>query len=168
MNVRPARATDIPAIAEVIVSAWQAAYRGILPDEWLDAMSIPRIEESWIGGLQDETYKVLVVEADGCARGFVGFGAARGDDLDPDRVGELYAIYVHPEWWGRGAGRALLSEALAALRERGYAHVVLWTMRDNARARRFYERAGLVWDGATQESSRGSTAFTEVRYGQDL
>jgi GNAT superfamily N-acetyltransferase len=155
---------DVPAVAELIVAAWQAAYRGIIPDEMLDGMSAPEIAAAWRQILAEGHRTVLVAEADGKVCGFVGFGKARDDDLDPVQVAEVYGIYVHPAWWGRGAGRALFEAAIVWLRENGYLYLVLWTMRDNARAREFYERMGLTWDGRQKESTRGQARFGEVRY----
>jgi GNAT superfamily N-acetyltransferase len=79
------------------------------------------------------------------------------------RVAELYALYVRPAWWSTGTGRALMDRVLAKTRAARYQSVVLWVLRDNTRARRFYERAGFAPDGATGvlEDLGG---VTEVRY----
>jgi ribosomal protein S18 acetylase RimI-like enzyme len=82
-------------------------------------------------------------------------------------VGELYAIYVTPAWWSAGAGRALMESALSALEADGYRRAVLWVLADNARARRFYERAGFTPDGATNILA-GLGGVLEVRYTRDL
>ncbi len=88
------------------------------------------------------------------------FGAARDDDL-PGGTSEVYAIYVHPDAWSTGAGRALMTEALVQL---GDVAVVLWVLEDNHRARRFYERAGFVADGSRKHAEMPGGPIPEVRY----
>ena len=82
-------------------------------------------------------------------------------------TGEVYAIYLAPSAWSTGTGRALMAEALAALRTGGYQHVVLWVLTGNARARRFYAKAGFAPDGATNTlTSLGGVE--ELRYARPL
>ncbi len=82
-------------------------------------------------------------------------------------TGELYAIYLHPDWWSAGVGRALTETVLTTLREAGYRRVVLWTLTGNVRARRFYERAGFTPDGTTNVLT-GLGGVEELRYTRDL
>jgi len=83
------------------------------------------------------------------------------------QTGEVYAIYLAPAAWSTGTGRALMAEALAALRAGGYQHVVLWVLTGNARARRFYAKAGFAPDGATNTlTSLGGVE--ELRYARPL
>jgi GNAT superfamily N-acetyltransferase len=93
------------------------------------------------------------------------------DDITPaghaGETGELYALYVAPAWWSAGAGRALMASVLAALGEARYLRAVLWVLADNARARRFYERAGFAPDGATHVLA-GLGGVLEVRYARDI
>ena len=83
------------------------------------------------------------------------------------RTGELYALYVRPAWWSTGTGRALMERVLARTAAAGYESVVLWVLRDNLRARRFYERAGFAPDGATNVLERLGEV-PEVRYRRRL
>jgi ribosomal protein S18 acetylase RimI-like enzyme len=82
-------------------------------------------------------------------------------------VGELYALYLIPAWWSAGVGRALMTSVLDALRGDRYRRVVLWVLADNARARRFYERAGFILDGGTNIIT-GLGGVLEVRYTRDV
>jgi len=98
-------------------------------------------------------------------------GEAAPDPLTPDGraglVGELYALYLTPAWWSAGAGRALMGRVLAFLADDGYRRVVLWVLADNARARRFYERAGFAADDGTNILA-GLGGVLEIRYSRDL
>jgi GNAT superfamily N-acetyltransferase len=79
------------------------------------------------------------------------------------QVGEVYALYVTPDWWSTGTGRSLMSRAVAALSDAGYERAVLWVLEANARARRFYDRAGWILDGASNVLD-GLGGVVEVRY----
>jgi GNAT superfamily N-acetyltransferase len=79
------------------------------------------------------------------------------------RVAELYALYVHPAWWSTGTGRALMDRVLAKVSVAGYLSITLWVLEDNARARRFYERAGFAPDG-TRHVLGDLGGVTEIRY----
>ena len=98
-------------------------------------------------------------------------GQPGADPLTPGgragHVGELYALYVTPAWWSAGVGRALMGSVLAALRDDRYPRAVLWVLGDNARARRFYARAGFAPDGATNILA-GLGGVLEVRYARSL
>ncbi len=88
-------------------------------------------------------------------------------DGEGGRVAELYALYVRPAWWSTGTGRALMERVLARTGAAGYQSVTLWVLRDNERARRFYERAGFAPDGATNVLA-GLGDILEVRYRRPL
>jgi ribosomal protein S18 acetylase RimI-like enzyme len=162
VTVRPARIPDASAMGRVAVRAWQAAYRGHMPDDYLDGLRAEDRAAYWDGVLRREDLRgtILVVERDGKVVGF----AAMGPSPDPQGAGELYAINVDPDHWGTGTGRALLAEAQAELARLGFAETVLWVLTGNARARRFYEIAGWVADGTERTSEVFGITVPEVRY----
>jgi GNAT superfamily N-acetyltransferase len=92
---------------------------------------------------------VAVAELEDAIRGSIVFGPSRDPGDDPG-IGEIYALYVHPRSWRRGAGRALVAYALDWLRERGFSEAVLWTFAETARSRAFYEALGFADDGEAQ------------------
>lgn len=93
----------------------------------------------------------------------VSYGASRDDDATPS-TGEVMAIYLDQAHVGIGAGRALFTQALVALRDAGHRRVTVWVLDANDRARRFYEAAGMRLDGATMHQNLGGFSVTEVRY----
>jgi ribosomal protein S18 acetylase RimI-like enzyme len=163
--VRGATQSDVDAIVDVHVETWKVAYRGQLPDEFLAGLDAtrPRRAEVWRRAIASESQRVLVAEREGRVVGFVSVGPADDKALPAD-VGELYAIYVHPDAWDLGAGRDLIANAVEALRGLGHRAAVLWVLGSNERARRFYERAGWSADGATKVDERSGVALHEVRY----
>jgi ribosomal protein S18 acetylase RimI-like enzyme len=156
---------DACALAEIHVRAWQMGYRGLLPDSLLDSLSAADRLPRWRERLAETAARVLVAEVDGRPAGWLVIGPQRDTDVDAQRVGEIYAIYVHPDFWRRGCGAALLAQARDELRGQGFAEATLWVLRTNQRAIRFYEAHGFWADGASKiETNRDGIAFDEVRY----
>ena len=162
--VRAATIDDAEPIARVHVRTWQQAYRGLVPDEFLDAMDVEQRAGVWRKGmLSDDERPVWVAETDGEVVGFASAGPSR----DEDDVGELYGIYVDANHWDTGAGRDLMVTATEWLRAR-HREATLWVLEKNARARRFYEKGGWFFDGTSMNDDRTSFVLQEVRYRVDL
>jgi GNAT superfamily N-acetyltransferase len=163
--VRRATPADAAAIAGVHVRSWQAAYRGIVPDEILDGLSVAARESTWDAILArgaDEAF-TLVAEHDGCVVGFCSL-TIRSRDADADvATGEIAAAYVDPDHWRRGAGRALLAAALQDVRAAGCDAVTLWVFARNDRARAFYGGFGFAPDGATTVDERSGEPEIRLR-----
>jgi ribosomal protein S18 acetylase RimI-like enzyme len=162
VTVRPATVADAAAMGRVHVRARQAAYRGQMPDDYLDGLRASERAAGWQRTLHRERPlgAVLVAARDGEVVGFANVGPAG----DPDGAGELYAINVDPAHWGTGAGRALLRAAQDELARLGFTESVLWVLPANARARRFYERAGGAGDGTERTFEVLGVVVPEVRY----
>jgi ribosomal protein S18 acetylase RimI-like enzyme len=167
VTFRDARPSDAQAIAAVHVASWHYAYRGLLPDAFLDRLSVEDRERSWGTALADPAYGVVVAEDAGRVVGFVSFGPSR-DEGASDRTAEIPAIYVDPEVLGTGVGRRLFDAAVGRLREAGYARATLWVLEANDRARRFYEKAGWSWDGTVSHHQFECANEPIVRYAVDL
>ncbi len=169
MNVRIRQAveTDAEAIATLKTRGWQSAYRGQLPDRFLDDLSLELASriDFWrmrISTQSSARHEIWTADHDDELRGFADLGPARRDD--EAGWGEVYAIYVDPLHWSQGVGGALLTHAVRRL-SRDYAIASLWVLESNMKARRFYERAGWALDGATKiENLPDGTELREVRY----
>jgi ribosomal protein S18 acetylase RimI-like enzyme len=164
MLVEPATSEDCHTIAEVHVESWQHAYKALLPEQYLAALSVPEREAMWRRMLEREPSHLLVVRSSGQVVGFVAFGASR-DEGAPSKRAEVWAIYVKPAFWSVGAGRVLWLGALQRILAEGYKTVNLWVIAGNDRAIRFYERAGFVAEpGSRKEFELGGATLEEVRY----
>jgi ribosomal protein S18 acetylase RimI-like enzyme len=163
--VRRAGPADARAMAEVRVRGWQAAYSGILPDDFLAGLTVAAGEAAWRAWLEDAEggLPAWVAERAGKVAGFVSSGPPRDDDV-PLPAAEVYALYVLPQLWRHGLGRALLETATEFWRARGAETTVLWVFRDNAPARAFYEAQGWQPDGGRQELELAGASAIEVRY----
>ncbi len=152
-HVRAQADEDIDAVAAVQVAAWRAAYRGIVPPAFLAGLD-PAEVARWRRAPPPTVRTLLAVEGD-VVVGFATFGPGQGG------AGQVFALYVHPDRWGGGHGRALLTAALGELR--GHAEVHVWVAEGNHPARRFYERMGLAADGEGAVEDIGG-AVPVVRY----
>jgi ribosomal protein S18 acetylase RimI-like enzyme len=131
-----------------------------MPDQLLASISVERRTEFWRRSLEEGHAGLLVADVDGAVVGFVSVGPSRGED----GVAELNAIYIEPERFGTGVGRALMDAALERMRELGYREAMLWVLDGNERAERFYRIAGWEREDATRDEEWGSWTIREARY----
>lgn len=180
--IRAGSAADAAQVAAVQRESWFAAFTGMIPDEIIDQVTAPddgaRMRQSF---RTRPWQRMIVAVPDGQDSGIVGY-AIFGPETDvlsapwphplstggeERRVAELYALCVRPAWWSTGTGRALMDRVLARSARAGYSSITLWVLRDNRRARRFYERAGFAPDGATNVLTRLGGVL-ELRYHRSL
>ncbi|MEU4519650.1 GNAT family N-acetyltransferase [Amycolatopsis sp. NPDC024027] len=147
---------DAPAIGEIHVRSWQAAYAGLIPEDFLARLSASSRAASWARRIGEGSGQVLVIEDDGVIAGFAAFGPGR-----------LYALYLLPEFWGRGLGRTLHDRVVE---EFSGDSAVLWVLATNERAKAFYLRQGWVDDGARQTETidDGRVTLEEMRFRRRL
>ena len=153
MTVRPAVLADAPAVASVHVRSWQVAYRGLVPDEVLDNLSVEERGSMWERAIPNGGVWVALVDDE-----VVGF-ASTGPSREADAVSQLYAIYFLPSAWGTGLAEPLALAALGDSRD-----TIVWVFEENKRACRFYERLGFVADGAPKAETMGDAVLNEIRY----
>lgn len=163
--IRDATPDDAEGIAIVHVKTWQCAYRGQMPDSLLDGLSVEKRTEGWRKQLQEppEGRHSFVVEIEGQIVGWCTVGKTRDEDVTPE-IGELYGIYIHPDFIGKGLGSALMEHALTVLKNDGYDKATLWVLDTNEKTRRFYEKKGWVVEGKTKVDKRDDFDLHETRY----
>ena len=154
--------TDAGAIAHVHVATWRTTYRGMVPDEFLDALDESAYEARWRRTINDSGIRVYVAEEGGGVVGFASGGRERAGD--PEFSGELYALYVLDSAQRRGHGRRLVRAVVDGLREMDLADMIVWVLRDNTGARHFYEVIGGAYL-REQPLTIGSFLLQEVSYG---
>lgn len=165
--VRAARSADAAGIAELDVRSWRAAYGDIFPSAELAKLSVEQRRASWervIARAFGEQI-ALVAEFNGELVGVCQAGPARDA---PEGVAEIYSLYVEPDLWGRGVGTALFDVALPWLAP-SYEKATLWVVRENKKARRFYEARGFRWNQYTFKAIPFFNYLAQcVRYTTDL
>ena len=195
IEIRPASAADEPAITQNLQETWLTAYAQIIDPVIIERVPAPRgrggdaprsdrasvvVETPPAAAIADARvivgYASYGPERSVASAASVGSGGSGGSGAKPGALtpaglagetGELYTLYVAPAHWSTGAGRALTDAALDGLRAAGCRRVVLWTLTENARARRFYDKAGFAPDGATNVLA-GLGDVEELRYVRDL
>ncbi|MBJ2285959.1 GNAT family N-acetyltransferase [Pseudomonas haemolytica] len=169
--IRRALPTDAQAIAQVHISSWQAAYRDLMPAQFLSALqaTLAQREANWMRSIASGESNVWVAEVDLQVVGWISVGACRDADAAGGNTGEVMAIYVLAGFWQSGVGLALWEAGLQDLMAQGYKRLTLWVLVGNERAIRFYRRAGCVEDAGTERNlERGGVPLVEVRYGVPL
>ena len=163
--IREATVTDAEGIAIVHVKTWQYAYKGHMPDALLYALSIEKRTEGWKKLLEapKEDAHTFVIEVNGQIVGWCAVGKTRDDDVDPE-VGELYGIYIHPDFIGKGLGSRLMQHALNTLKKDGYTKATLWVLDSNEKTQQFYKRKGWMIEGKTKIDKRDGFNLHETRY----
>jgi len=161
MMIRQVREDDREALGKIFCFGWKAGYKGILPNDYLDALTFEICTPKRV---PPQNY--YVAESDGKIVGLVNIGTAR--DTEFADSGELRAIYVHPDYWQSGFGHALFDAAVNRLAELGYPKFYLWVLRENARARRFYENMGMCVTDNERMLSVADTEVAEIRYEMEI
>jgi ribosomal protein S18 acetylase RimI-like enzyme len=160
--IRPAVPTDIDAIARIDVETWRSAYAGLLPDQLLTGLSMQRRGLFWSRFVTRRPGDTMVAcERDGTVMGFGSCGPQR--DSSFEFGGEVFSLYVAPEFQNQGLGRHILLSLFDRLNHSGHRSAMLWVLSDNP-SRFFYERLGgrLV---AHQTMEIGKARIASVAYG---
>ncbi len=166
-RVRRARLADALDLARVEVASWRVAYRILLPGPYLRGITVERCRERWVRVLaaEDDADDHWVLIHEGALVGFCTAGPSRAD---PEFAAEVFMLYLHPDRWCRGLGGPLLERTLTGLAARPFGWVYVWVLADNARARRFYGRFGLVTDGERRLDRTGGRRVRVVRCAKAL
>ena len=168
--MRAASKADAEDLASVHLESWRWAYRGLLPDNYLNRLREDELAARWWRRLAavegDES--VRLVECEGRVSGFVTFGPGRDDPTWLGYSGEIYMLYLAPDLIGQGVGLELLEQSFEELARVRCHWVVVWVLAKNQRARRFYERAGMQLDGARRWDPFGDRSVPVVRYAKSL
>lgn len=167
--VRLAQVEDAAQIAEVHVLTWQCAYKGQIPDSYLNSLSIEKRTEGWREQLKnpEKGIHTFVAEVDGRVVGWCTAGVNDDEDVSKE-TGRIFGIYVHPSFIGKGLKSKLMESALNQLREDGYTKATLWVLDTNEKARKWYQDKGWEIEGKTKVDVRDGFELHETRYAIDL
>lgn len=161
--IREATVDDAKTISSIGVSSWLVAYRGIIPDEYLNSISIENREKHVAQSIMVSNNHFIIAEADGQPVGMACFYPSLIEITVKD-VWELEALYLLPQYWCKGVGRELIQYAFRYMRDHKARVCNLWVLADNHRTKRFYEHMGLTYTGIEKALSIGGKELIEVRY----
>jgi ribosomal protein S18 acetylase RimI-like enzyme len=159
IRIRHAVTADARAIGEAHGSAWEAGYGHIFEPPFLKGAADSR-RLVWLNAIEPLLIApsfVLVAELDGLVSAFAHGRPAE----DGTPRGEIHGFYANPRAWGTGAATRLMDDACSILAER-WTEVILWTMRDAHRARRFYEKVGFRLTGEEKREPLSNWLTGEV------
>jgi ribosomal protein S18 acetylase RimI-like enzyme len=161
-TIGEAGASDAAAIAAIHAESWREAYRGILPDRFLDREVAEERLRYWRAALtapRDGGFVLLALRG-GTARAFIS--VARGGEPGYDAM--IESLHVMPGERGAGLGRKLIRRAVARLIDEGASSVALTVYDANKAAIRFYKRLGGIADGTGIDPFAGAD-MPDTRYG---
>jgi len=162
--LRVAQPADAAAIATVQVEAWNATYRGLMPDDVIDRITVDDKTSMWAEAIESGAVVFIASEGDTV----VGFCSVAPRVEDPGRVGEITAMYAAPHALGRGHGRRLMRAAIEWFERGGFESATLWVLGTNRLGRVFYEKAGWYADGFERTDELFGSPVHHLRYRVDL
>src|ERR1700749_3200794 len=139
IEVRPAKAVDAAAVASTHDEAWRSAYQGFIPGAELEKLINRRGPQWWDSAIRKGSRVSVLVFGDKVA-GYANYGRNRARSLHFE--GEIYELYLRPEFQGLGFGRRLFSAARRDLLQSGLKSMVIWALSDNDPATEFYRALG--------------------------
>jgi ribosomal protein S18 acetylase RimI-like enzyme len=139
IEIRRAKASDAPAVASAHDEAWRMAYQGIIPGTELEKLINRRGPAWWDSAIRKGSRIALLQFGDKIA-GYANYGRNRARSLYYD--GEIYELYLRPEFQGLGFGRRLFTAARRDLLQSGLKSMVIWALSDNDPATEFYRALG--------------------------
>jgi ribosomal protein S18 acetylase RimI-like enzyme len=139
IEVRRAKPSDAPAIAATHDDAWRAAYQGIIPGAELERLINRRGPDWWDSAIRKGS-RVALLAFGNTTAGYANYGRNRARSLYYD--GEIYELYLRPEFQGLGFGRKLFAAARRDLTQSGLQSLVVWALSDNESAVEFYRSLG--------------------------
>ena len=149
---------DLLEISSVYENSWKYAYKGIIPQEYLDSI----LEGRWAKSITRAGMNNLVVTENERIIGTAGFCKSRWDKWSD--FGEIVSIYFLPEFIGKGYGTQLLAGCVEELKKMGFNKILLWVLVDNIRARKFYEKNGFICMDEFLDDNIGGKDLREVMY----
>ncbi len=163
-SIREASFGDLPDIARIHVQSWKETYVGLVPQDYLDGLSVPARQKIWDAIFQAtaaENRNLYIAHDDGEAVGFISFGPSR--DQRKNGWGEIYAVYLLKKSWGKGIGYALFETAKQKLRDKELTSAYLWVLSTNKTALGAYKRwGGIVEPDLIEEDEIGGQKVEEV------
>lgn len=142
IQIRPMTVLDAKEVAVIHTESWQYAYKGIVPQDYLDAIDADKRAVNWAKGIEEDSNLIrLVAVEEGKILGFA-CGLNTRDKQNPHMEAELWAIYVSPKEINKKVGSTLFEAFKTSLLEKNMMTMNIWVFKDNHNARKFYEKMG--------------------------
>ncbi|MBP1996684.1 GNAT family N-acetyltransferase [Paenibacillus eucommiae] len=162
IEIRWACINDCHDLSIVHLESYRAAYRGIMPDDFLNKMTLEDRSLHVQNLLKTSAKRIAILRVDGATIGYAEVGKCEDKDLDETWV-EIFAIYLLKEYSGRGFGSHLMGWVLDKVLELGHSRASLWVLKENTDAIKFYEKLDFKSDGTERVIKRGKT-LVQMRF----
>lgn len=149
---------DLLQVSNVYEQSWKTAYKGIIPQSYLDSIPAGR----WAKSINRQGMNNIVIIENDIIIGTSGFCTSRWVKFP--EYGEIVSVYLLPEYTGKGYGRKLMEKAMSGLKEMGFDRFLLWVLEENENARRFYEHLGFMNSGEVLNDNIGGKELREIMY----
>lgn len=150
-------------VAEVHVFSWRSTYHGLIPDKFLDDLSVEAKTKEWVKYLTSGI-EVWAIEKDSKIIGFASVCPCRDKDMDPKVVAEISAIYLLQEFWHQGLGQQLNQVIFEEMKKQHFKEIITWVLEKNLSARKFYEKVGFASTNDIKTDHFGCESLKVVRY----
>lgn len=161
MNINIIRASilDTKRLASIHVTAWKETYENIIPNEYLQNLSIEKREQNFKNDIANkDDLEFYFIHKDDSIVGILIL--KQNDDL---QRGEIIAIYLLKAYWNSGIGTAVMNLVKKKFKELHYSKLILWVLADNTQAITFYIKNGFIRDDQDKTVFLGKQ-FLEIAY----
>lgn len=162
VEIKNATTNDSEILSKIHALSWKTAYKGIIPQEYLDELKEDYWENAFQNWIANNMLTVKLLYENELPIGCIAYGKARDEKFS--YWGEIISIYILPDFWRKGYGQKLLETALNDMKNKGFQNCYLWVLRDNIRAREFYEKYGFYSNHDEYEFEIKNKLLTDVRY----
>jgi len=163
VTIRQATVEDAAIISFIGVTSWQAAYRGIVPDSYLDSLSVEQRKKHLAKNLSVSDNHFAIAQIDDQDAGMICFYPSQNEKVT-ESTWEVEALYILPQYWNKGIGHTLMRYAFECMKDQKITFCELWVLAENTRARKFYKCLGFTYTGIEKNISIGSRDLIEVCY----
>lgn len=168
-TLAPATPDDAATLARLHVEGWQAAYGGIVDQDYLDSLSIEQRTADWQRWMAEDHIPIIARDEAGNPAGFCDFGKLKtappgSSPIRPPYSAEIFGLYILPQYWRHGLGTMFLRDAAQRLKEKKHYSLCLWVLEKNERACAFYKKMGGERCGK-KDIEIGSSKVKEICYG---
>ena len=162
MEQKRAGIADVPDISRIHAQSWKSAYKGIIPQAYLDDLK----EDFWVaafdGWISNNLLTVQLMVDEQCPVGCIAYGKSRDEALPG--WGEIVSIYLLPEYFGKGVGELLLQSAIKDMKNMGFEKIYLWVLEENLRAQKFYQKCGFSFTDDKISFEIAGKQLVDVRF----
>lgn len=162
VNIRKATLDDINTISNIYALSWKSAYKGLVPQEYLDELKNTFWVSSFQNWINNNTLTAQLICEDELPVGCIAYGKARDDNFA--NWGEIKSFYLLPDRFRKGYGKKLLQTAIFDMKTNGYENFYLWMLKENYKARNFYESNGFICSNEECTCEILQKQLVEVRY----